>query len=839
VQRRRWIARTDSLTGKSDNQRPVFGVEIDHLWRDVLYAARGLRRSPVFSIVAIITLALGIGANTAVFSVVNAIIFRPLPVRDADRLAVIASIRSSTPRLGPVSFPDLQDYRAAATHDIFEDIAGYSVGFMGFAPERGRPDRVLVTSVTGNYFSLLGIQPAAGRLIRPEEGLPGRADPVVVLGHSAWHRRFGGDPAAIGRKAMLNGRPCTIVGVVPAEFVGTFAFSESEVYLPINWTDDRGARSLHTFARLRPEVTIERAQAAMDVVAARLEQEHPETDRGVKARVLPERLARPEEDNARSNAFGARVMLALVGLVLLVAEVNVTILLLARAATRRKERAIRAALGASRGRLIRQLFAESAMLAVLGGVAGVGLGTWAGRLLTMVRLPGDLPGSRLDFHLDDRVLAYAVTLTTATALLVGLIAARRALRGDVDEALHDYGQRSISLTGSHRIRKALVVLQIAVSFVLLVAGGLFMRSLSRAAHADFGFRPEGVLNIQMHVAQVGYAESRARSFFDEVQHRVARIAGVEDLAFAFSVPMGYVSSGGRLQAEGRPTASAERVAAGKNIVGPRYFATMGIPIESGRSFTEADDERTRPVAIVNRRLADVLWPGQAAIGRRFSQAGADGPWLEVVGVTATGKYRFLFEDPQPYFYVPLAQEYSGLRVLHVRTMLSPEALAPIVEREIHALEPDLPLYDVQSMTQALNSGYGLFAVRTGAFFAGILALLGLSLAVVGLNGMVSYMTSERTHEIGVRVALGADSRNIAAMVIGEGARLTVVGSAIGLAGALVLARVLSRLLFAVPPADPASFAAASLCVLAVALAATYLPARRATRVDPTVALRAE
>jgi putative ABC transport system permease protein len=532
-------------------------VLIDRYWRDIRYAGRTLSKTPVFAVVAVLTLALGIGVNTAVFSVANAIILRPLPVKDGHRLAVIASLRSSTSTLGPVSFPDLQDYRAA-TRDIFDDMAGYSVGFIGLAPEGGRPHRasILVSWVTGNYFSLLGIQPAVGRLIRSEEGSPGRADPVVVLSHSTWQRRFGGDPSVVGRTAMLNGHPCTIIGVVPPEFVGTFAFSESEVYVPVNWIgsaalDDRGARGLHTVARLRPGVAIDRAQATLDVVAARLEQEHPDADRGIKVKLLPERLARPQEDNARSNAFAATIVLALVGLVLLVAEINVTTLLLARAITRRRELAIRAALGASRGSLIRQLLTESAMLAVLGGIAGVVLGAWTAQLLTAVRLPGDLPG-RLDFHLDSRVLAYAVALTTATALLIGLIAARHASRTSVGEALHDCRHGPTPVGGGHRTRKALVVAQIAACFVLLVAGGLFMRSLGEAEHANFGFRAEGVLNLQMDVAHVGYSESRGQLFFDEVERRVAKISSVKDLAFACTVPMGYVRLSRNLVAEGLP-----------------------------------------------------------------------------------------------------------------------------------------------------------------------------------------------------------------------------------------------------------------------------------------------
>jgi putative ABC transport system permease protein len=815
---------------------------IDDFRRDVRYTMLTLRKAPAFAAIAILSLALGIGVNTAVFSVVNAIIFRPLPVQDAGRLAVLATARSSSSTLGPLSYPDLQDYRAA-TRDVFDDIAGYSVGFVGLARSEKRPDRVLVTWVTGNYFPLLGVRPQIGRLIETEEGSAGRIDSVAVLGYSTWQRRFTGDPSVVGQKAMFNGRLCTIVGVVPAEFSGTFAFSEPEAYLPVNWTgraglDDRGARTLHTIARVRPGVTIARAQTALNVVAARLEHEFPDADRGTRIKVLPERLARPEEDNARSNAFGAVMMLALVGLVLLAAEVNVTNLLLARATSRRKELAVRTALGASRGRLIRQLFTESGMLAVLGGIAGVALGELTSRLLTRIRLPGDLP-VRLDFHLDGLVLAYAAALTAVTALLVGSIAARRASRTNLDTDLRGYGAGSVSASGGHRIRKVLVVAQIAVSFMLLFSGALFVHSLAEAERANLGFKPEGVFNVQMDLSQVGYSEPEGRVFFEEVRRRVSRIGGVADLAFAFSVPMGYVRSSSRLDVEGFPVAPGERVVSGRNLVDAHYFSTLGVALEHGRSFTDADDETSPRVAIVNRRLAEMLWPGQNAIGRHFSQAGPEGPWLEVVGVTGNGKYRSLFEDPQPYYYVPLAQEYSALRVLHVRTRLAPGALVPAIEREIRSLEPELPLFDVQSMKKALDGGYGLFAVRTGALFAAILAFLGLSLAIVGLYGIVSYTTSERTHEFGVRLALGASRANIAVMVVHEGARLAVGGTIIGLIGAFAFAHLLARLLFGVAPIDPTSFALAFLCILTVTLFATYTPARRASRVDPIVTLRSE
>ena len=670
-------------------------------------------------------LALGIGVNTAVFAVVNAILFRPLPVKDGARLQVIATFREKTPALSPVSFPDLQDYRAA-TRDVFDDIAGYSVGFMGLAYQGRVPARVLVSWVTGNYFSLLGIQPALGRLIREDEASPGPSTPVAVLGHSTWLRRFGGDPAIIGQKVMLNGRPCSVIGVVPESFTGAFAFSQPEVYLPVNWTsrsvlEDRSARNLHTLAHLRPGIDTARAQSAIDVVAQRLARGQPADDGGVRLKGVPERLARPEEDNARSNGIGAAAMLMLVELVLLAAILNVANLLLARVTGRRREFAIRLALGAARSRVVQQLLTEFAVLTALGGLAGFALACWVWQILATIHLPGDLP-VRIDFHPDSRVLAYSVAATTFTALVVGIVGGRLGPRRNLHGALHEGGAALFS--SAWRWRKALLVMQLAISLVLLITGGLFLRSLRQAQRANFGFKSEGVLNLEMNVAHLGYSPPLGRAFFDEVERRVRKLPGVEQAEFAFSVPMGYVRSSSRLVAEGPSVRLAERVVAGKNIVGPEYFATLGIPIERGRSFIAADDERSRALAIVNRRLADLLWPGQDPLGQRFSQAGPDGPWLEVVGVTPTGKYRFLFEDPQPYYYVPMAQEYTAMRVLHVRTAAPPQALAATIEREIHRMQPDLPVYDVETMEEALNGGYGLFMVRTGALFAAILAFVG-------------------------------------------------------------------------------------------------------------------
>src|SRR5712691_5629873 len=493
---------------------------METLWLDIRYGIRTLMKRPGVTLIAVLTLALGVGVNTAVFSVVNAFILRPLPVRDSERLTVLATQRLSTGGLRSVSFPDLR--------------------------------------------------PALGRMIRAEEGDPGRVDALVVLGYSTWRRRFGGDPSIVGRTAKVNGRRVAIVGVAPPEFVGTFAFSSSELYLPVNWAgrgnlDQRDARSLHVVARLRPEVTLAQAQAAMDVVTPRLERQFPDTNKGVAVKVLPERLARPEEDNARTNAVGTAIMTVLVGLVLIVAAVNVTNLLLARAVGRQREIAIRAALGAGRWRIVRQLLTESLMLAAVGGIAGVLLGAWSGSLLASIKLPGDLP-VWFDFHLDWRVLVYAAVLVLFAGILVGVVPALRAPRVDLDEMLRDSRHGFLMSGRRHRVHSALVAVQIAVCFVLLVGGGLFIRSLARAEHADLGFRPDGVLNVHMDVGQLGYTEAQGRAFFQDIEQRVHAVPGVADLSFSFTIPMGYVYTSRTIDIEGQPTRAHDRPLAGMNAV---------------------------------------------------------------------------------------------------------------------------------------------------------------------------------------------------------------------------------------------------------------------------------
>ena len=804
---------------------------------DVRFAARLLRRSPVFTTAAVLTLALGIAVNTAVFSVVNAVLLRPLPVRDGSALVVLATVRAGTASLRPVSYADLQDYRSGS-QPVFEDIAGYSAGFAGFAANDRSPERVLVTSVTGNYFSLLDIRPERGRFIAGDEGGPGRVDAVAVVGYRTWQRRLGGDPAIVGTSVRLNGRPVTIIGVAPREFHGTFAFSESEFYLPLNWTGpptplaDREARALHAIARLRSGVTLDRAQAAIDLVAARLAREHPE-DENVSVVVLRERLARPEEDQARTNAFAGALMLAIVSLVTLMAAVNVANLLLARGETRRREFAIRAALGAARGRLIRQAMAECLLLAALGGGTGIVLANWIAKTLAAVQLPGNLP-VRFDFHFDVRVLAYTVLVVCGAGAAAGVMPALGAGLANPDVALRDTRSGSTAADRGN-VAKLLVASQMAVCVVLLVSAGLFARSLWRAERADLGFAPDGVVNVALDLHQLGYNEAQGRVFFEQVERDVRALAGVDAVSFAFTVPMGYV----RVAQTVAPDDSRDRVViAGKNVVSAEYFRVMGVRLLRGRGFDARDADESQPVAIVNDTLARQLWPGRDPIGQRLTTS-SENVAYQVVGVANTGKYRFLFEPPQPFYYVPVGQEYTALRVLQVRTSLNADALAPVITRAIRNRAPDLPLYDVQTMRAALGSGPGLFPVRVAAAASLAFGALAATLCIVGLYGVIAGITTRRTREIGVRLAVGATRGDIVALAVGEGGAAITAGLAAGLVFARGLSRFLDGLLFDVSAADLATYATVAPLLAAVALLACAIPAWRAARLDPAVTLRAQ
>ncbi|HEX5107520.1 MAG TPA: ABC transporter permease [Vicinamibacterales bacterium] len=808
------------------------------IWQDIAVAVRLLRRTPAFAMAAALTLALGVGVNTAVFSVINAVMLKPLPVAGGDRLFAVVQERPAAgeARHG-ASAPDLSRYPSLVA-PAFDGIAGYDVGFVTMAPRPRDASRVLVTWVTGSYFPFLEVQPSLGRLLGERDVVAGKVNPIAVLGYSSWQQRFGGDPAVVGRQIAVNGRQLTVVGVAPKTFRGTFAFTDSELYLPMTW--EQGwprLRTQHTLARLRPAATLQQGQAAMHAVARQLARDEPDDYTDVRLTLVPERLARPEEEFSRFNSRAGVVTFALVALVLMVAGMNVANLLLSRGQDRRRELAIRAALGAGRARLVRQLLIESLVLAAIGGAVGVPLARWTASWMATIRLPGDKP-IYLDFQLDTHVLLYAVAVAVLTGLAVGLAPAFQSTRVDVNAFLREGGRTGPRAPGRARIRGLLIVAQMSACVVLLVAAGLFTRSLRESERIQLGFDPQGVLNVSMDVQQLAFDEARGRAFFERLEERVRTLPGVDDVAFAYNVPLGYIRLSEDVEVAGDPRSAGRRPMAGVNWVSPGYFRTMGIRILEGRGFST--DRDPPGVAVVNRQFATVAWPGQSAIGRRFRTEGADG-WIEVIGVSETGKYDYVFEDPQPYIYYPLDQWATGadLRTLHVRTRQPPERLAPAVERVIKDLAPDLALFDVMSMERALGGGLGFFLVRTAAMFASILGLLAVTLAVVGLYGVVAYAVGQRTREFGVRMALGAARADIARLVLGHGLSLVSAGIVVGMAASLFASRFLTRFLFGVPPHDLFTFATVALLLGAVALFACTIPAWRATSVDPATALRDE
>ncbi len=819
---------------------------MDSFWQDLRYGLRMLLKTPALTAMVVLTLGLGIGANTAIFSVVNAFMFRPLPVKDPQQIMVVANSHPGNDSPHRISYLDYQDYRAHS--DAFTDLTAFYLDFVGLSVD-GRAERCFAGFVTGNYFSMLGVEPALGRLILPTEGNTQGADPVLVLGHGFWKRRFGGDPSVVGKAVSLNGHPFTVVGVVPEYFHGTFVVGEMDAYLPLGMAildplakdlfTKRDDHDLQVLGRLKPGVSRKQAEASVQVIARQLEQQFPETNKGIHIYVVPETQARPEPQSSGVLPLVASVFMGLVALVLLVACVNVANLLLARATVRYKETAIRTALGASRLRLLRQLLTESVTLALMGGAAGALVGWWASRLLGSIRLPGDLP-FRFDFRLDWRVFLYTACIALATGVIVGLVPALRASRADIHDALREGGRSPSGSGGRHRLRDALVVAQVAGSLLLLVAAGLFVRSLRNAKSVYFGFRPENVLNLSVDPAQQGYDETRTKTFYQELERRVRALPGVESASLASSVPMSYSNYNAYLYAEGQtPEPGKHGPIAGYNSVGTDYFETMRTPIVRGRALNARDQESSRLVAVINETMARRLWPAEDPIGKRFRYDDKEGPLVEAVGVSKDGKYGFIFEDPMPFFYIPLGQKPQSQRVLQVRAAGRPEVLTLTVLKEIHELDPNLPVFDVMTMEQSLEGANGFFLLNMGAAFAGVLGGLGLLLALVGVYGVVAYSASQRTHEIGVRMALGAQRGDVLKMILRQGFVLVLIGIGIGMAAALGLTRYLADLLFGIKPADPVTYGSVALLLAAVALAACYIPAQRATRVDPMIALRYE
>ncbi|PYU44794.1 MAG: permease [Acidobacteria bacterium] len=818
-------------------------------WQDLRYAFRAFGKSPWFASLAVVTLALGIAVNTSIFSIINGFLMRPMPVPHPEQLTVLSLQQAGDKSLQSFSYPDYLDLRDQSSS--FSDIIAYRVTLAGLTADN-RGDHCIATRVTGNYFSMLGVQPALGRLILPTEGQTPGADPILVLGYSYWQKRFTGNKSVIGKQVEANGHPLTIVGVAPKEFHGTYSIVDSDLYVPLsasigtkdekqveNTWMQRSERSLSLMARLKPGTKLKNAQASLDVVAQRLAEQHPDTDKGIAIRAFPEQLARPEPDPDNTLPSVALAFMALAALVLLVACFNVTNVLLVRATARQREMAIRAALGAGRVRLVRQYLTESLLLALLGAGGGMLLGYWAMRFLSSIPLGTDLP-LQLKFLPDVRVYFFALGAALVAGVIVGVFPALRVARHDVSSVLHDGGRGSSGGRRRQFLRGSLVVAQVAGSLVLLIVAGLFIRSLGKAQNIYLGFESSQVLDFSLDVQQIGYQESQGRAFYRELESRLRALPGVVSVAQAFSVPMGVMSTFDSLNIERHPAQPGQQPPSVQyNMVTPGYFDTLHIPVRHGRAFTESDEEKTLAVAVVNQTMAKKFWPDEDPLGKRFSTKGPSGPFIEVVGVVQDGKYKGVIEVPQPHFYLPLSQAYIPLRTFHIRTAVPPESLSTQVQSQVRELAPSLAISEMQTLDQALQGLNGFLFFRLGAQLTGTMGLLGLILAVVGVYSVASYAAVQRTQEIGIRMAIGATPGDILKMVLRQGLGTVGIGLLAGLVAAFAGTRLLADLFYGVTPNDPVTYAAVAALLLAVVLLACWIPARRATRVSPVLALRFE
>jgi putative ABC transport system permease protein len=820
---------------------------MENLMKDLRYALRMLVKSPGFTLIAILALALGIGANTAIFSIFNGILWRPLPVKDPQQLVAVAQKGAIGDFPVQLSYPDFLDYRELKT--AFADLIAYAPTPVNIGAA-GRPERAWAEMISGNYFSMLGLEAVRGRLFAADEGwVPGK-DPIIVLSYKYWQKRFGGDPGAIGQTVTMNKHAYTIIGVVPQRYRGAYYFLEPDIYLPLtaislldpdqaDLLKNRGAADFRVLGRLQPGVSVAQALAAAAPTDRRLAKEYPETHKGQSLVVMKELDARPEPGLGGFMKTAMAVFMLLVGLVLLIACANVANLILARANGRRKEMATRTAMGASRWRMVRQLLTESTMLGLLGGIAGLGLARWAAWGLLSIEIPGDLPLKLFDLTMDWSIFGFSCLIATLTGVIAGIIPALQASRTDIAETLKAGGRSGGASTGHHRFRNALVVGQVAVSLLLLACAGFFIRSFQNSAHEDMGFRQDHTLIMSLDLGLQGYKEPRGQQFFKQLSERVKTLPGVREVAVTSHIPMGYDNSFANVYPEGQiNTDQVKAEIALTDMVQPAYFQAAGVPVIEGREFTDTDTANAPKVAIVNEALAKKFWPGQDVIGKVF-RTSKDGQPVQVVGLTKTGKYMFLYEPPQPFIYFPLEQRYNSVATLVVHTQDDPRGMTGAVREQIRNLDPGLPVYSVTTMEQHVKYGKPLLPARLGAMLVGAFGLLGLALASVGVYGVVSYSVSQRTQEIGIRMSMGAQTGNVLAMVLRQGMTMAGIGTVIGILLAFLLFKGMHTLLYGVKSTDLLTLGSVSALLLGVAFIASYVPALRATHVDPIVALRQE
>jgi len=836
---------------------------LEELLQDLRIGVRVLRKNPGFTLIVTATLALGIGANTAIFGLVDALLLRPLPVVKAPGELVL--LMRGDGRGPALSYPDFTVLRER--NEVLSDLALYTQAPISFG-NNVRSEVVLGAMVSSNYFDVLGIKPAFGRaFLREEDRTPG-AHPVVVLSHSFWQSRFNSDPSLVGRTIVLNSRRLTVVGITPPGFDGETPPMKVSLWIPVmmmstmRWEpresetrpdplSNRQYENFGAIGRLKQGVSITQAQAALETINHQLEQSSPPPpeqrfDSNVDRSL---RLIRPQGvmiGPIREIALtSSRLAGATVLTVLLIACANVANLLMARAARRRKEVAVRLALGATRGRLIRQLLTESVLLALVGATAGLFLAYLINQLLMAFKPPFPPPFTfTLDLSFDVRTFAFTFLLAVVTGVIFGLVPALQASRPDVLPALKDESNAEGTRVRWLNLRHALVITQVALSLTLLISTGLFLRTLRYARQIDLGFKPDHVLAVSFNLKLQGYNEAKGREFYGRIVERLERLPGVQTASVTNVLPLGFMSLSTPVMPEDRDVPPEERVFAGDVSVGSQYFETIGTPLLRGRAFTAQDTINSPPVAIVSEKLARILWPeikeSGEALGKRLRVGRSDLISCEVIGVAKDSRnniFNRIDKEPEPTIYRPFAQNYSALASLIVRTDGDPRGLISGVRSEVAALDENVPPQNLQPLSETVS--LASWSARTGAAVLGVFGLLGLVLAAIGIYGVMSYSVSRRTREIGLRMALGAKTRDVIKLIVQQGMGLTLIGAVIGVMLAVAVTRLLASLLYGVTATDPVTFAGVVLFVIGVAVLACYVPARRATKVDPMMALRSE
>ncbi|MGH9837333.1 MAG: ABC transporter permease [Blastocatellia bacterium] len=817
---------------------------METLFQDLRVSLRRLRKAPGFTLIAVLSLALGIGANSAIFSLVNTALLRPLPIeRPRELVALNGASESGGGEFPVLSYPNYKDYR-----DRNNTLAGLILYRM--APvslsHKGVNERVWSYIASGNYFEVLGVRAAVGRVFTPDDDKAKGAHSVAVITHDCWQQRFGGDPRVVGKSILVNGGSFTVIGVTPPGFRGSEIGYRTEMWFPAmmqkqiepggDWLENRDEYNSFVQGRLKPGVTMAQAEANLKAIAADLAREYPRENEGRTIKLSPAGLF---GSFMRGPVTGfAAVLMGIVGLVLLLACINLANLLLARATERRKEIAIRLAVGATRARLVRQLLTESVLLAFLGGALGLALAYWLVDAIMVFKPPMDIPLST-ELHVDFRVLLFTAVVSLLTGVLFGLLPALQSTRPELVPALKD----EVSVGGYRRslLRNGMVVVQVTLSLVLLISAGLVLRGLQRAQFLNPGFNPRNAVEMSFDLSLQGYDEARAKQFKRQLLDRARALPGVEAAGLSNFVPLTMNINQNPIYIEGRPSERGGNAPTAMTASAtPGFLQAMGVRLLEGRDFAETDDDTRPRVAVVNETFARRFWPGQNAIGKRFSHDSDQEPrrqWIEIAGVMQNGKYFSLGEDPTMMAIRNLRQTSGNFLTMIVRTSGEPKGAIGAIRREFGQLDANLPVYNVKTMVEHMN--LPLFPARVAAVLLGSFGLLAMLLAAIGLFGVMSYVVSQRTRELGIRMALGAGRGEVFRLVVGQGLLLTAIGVVIGLGLAAVGTRLLSGLLYGVSALDPVTFSVVTLLLAAAAFLACYFPARRAMKVDPIVALRYE